>query len=117
MGCARGQLHSWDDDSREECWKSRMARRVAAGHSVDCLVLTKRWSLVRHPTGCCGHFGELRVRTRPERQAELPYSPVSCEGLRATSPKSQPPHLVYGYIYCHFQNLSSDHLLSGVVRE
>jgi len=31
--------------------------------------------------------------------------------------KSQPPHLVYGYIYCHYQNLSSDHLLSGVARE
>ena len=36
--------------------------------------------------------------------------------LRATSSKSQPPHLVYDwYIYC-LQNLSSDHLLSGVNR-
>jgi hypothetical protein len=33
--------------------------------------------------------------------------------LRATGSKSQPPHLVYGYVYC-LQNLSSDHLLSGV---
>jgi len=40
--------------------------------------------------------------------------------LRSTQsnrPKSQPPHLVYEYIYCHYQNLSSDHLLSGVVKE
>jgi len=36
-----------------------------AGRPVDCLGLTKRWSLVRHPAGCCGHFGELRVPARP----------------------------------------------------
>jgi len=34
--------------------------------------------------------------------------------LRATSSKSQPPHLVYGSFYNCLQNLSSDHLLSGV---
>ena len=41
---------------------------------------------------------------------ETPEAP-----LRATSSKSQPPHLVFdshNYGYC--QNLSSDHLLSGV---
>ncbi len=27
---------------------------------------------------------------------------------------SQPPHLVFGYFYYCLQNLSSDHLLSGV---
>ena len=34
--------------------------------------------------------------------------------LRATCSKSQPPHLVFEYIYYCHQNLSSDHLLSGV---
>ena len=48
------------------------------------------------------------VRTVFRAVAETP--------LRATSSKSQPPHLVYVcYIYC-LQNLSSDHLLSGVNR-
>src|SRR5258708_37582893 len=38
--------------------------------------------------------------------------------LRATSSKSQPPHLVLdSHNYCHIQNLSFDHLLSGVIAD
>src|SRR5689334_1001601 len=37
--------------------------------------------------------------------------------LRATSSKSQPPHLVYWSFYNCLQNLSSDHLLSGVIAD
>jgi hypothetical protein len=37
--------------------------------------------------------------------------------LRATSSKSQPPHLVLDSHYSYYnQNLSFDHLLSGVIR-
>lgn len=44
-----------------------------------------------------------------------PNAPVELRSTQSDRSKSQPPHLVYGwYIYCHFQNLSSDHLLSGV---
>ena len=68
----------------------------------------------------CGHFGELRVlaiaisgATYAGRQS---HSPVELRSTQSDRSKSQPPHLVYGYInYC--QNLSSDHLLSGVVAE
>jgi hypothetical protein len=66
------------------------------------------------------NFGELRVlaiaisgATYAGRQS---YSPVELRSTQSNRSKSQPPHLVYGYInYC--QNLSSDHLLSGVVAE
>jgi hypothetical protein len=38
--------------------------------------------------------------------------------LRATSSKSQPPHLVLDSHNCHYnQNLSFDHLLSGVIAD
>jgi hypothetical protein len=38
--------------------------------------------------------------------------------LRATSSKSQPPHLVLDFHnYYHIQNLSFDHLLSGVIAD
>src|SRR5258708_31299127 len=38
--------------------------------------------------------------------------------LRATRSKSQPPHLVLdSHNYCHIQNLSFDHLLSGVIAD
>src|SRR6185437_5149331 len=54
---------------------------------------------------------------RPHAGRLNPNSPVELRSTQSNRPKSQPPHLVYGYIYCHYQNLSSDHLLSGVVRE
>jgi len=37
--------------------------------------------------------------------------------LRATSSKSQPPHLVFDYPNYCLQNLSFDHLLSGVIAD
>jgi hypothetical protein len=41
----------------------------------------------------------------------------SAAPLRATSSKSQPPHLVLDSHYSYYnQNLSFDHLLSGVIR-
>jgi len=32
---------------------------------IDQEVVTRKASGVRHPAGCCGHFGELRVPARP----------------------------------------------------
>src|SRR5690242_2881363 len=93
-----------------------------AGHSVDCCGFTKRWSRLRVPRKglWCGHFGELRVLVTAISGATYAgpqsYSPVELRSTQSDRSKSQPPHLVYRYInYC--QNLSSDHLLSGVVTE
>jgi hypothetical protein len=86
-----------------------------AGRPVDCLGLTKRWSLYvashgnsrvwDRRTAC---HSTRRSPARP-KQDPHPYSPVSVRAvasgagfkqaaskapLRATSPKSQPPHLV-----------------------
>jgi hypothetical protein len=76
-------------------------------------------------------ISKLEAPTRLKRGARpIPYSPASVRAvaagavllprseapLRATSSKSQPPHLVFGYVYYCHQNLSSDHLLSGVNR-
>jgi len=41
---------------------------------------------------------------------------VELRSTQSNRSKSQPPHLVLGYIY-YCQNLSSDHLLSGVLAE
>jgi len=57
---------------------------------------------------------DLRRDLTPKKQ---PDSPVELRSTQSDRSKSQPPHLVYEYIYCHYQNLSSDHLLSGVVAE
>ena len=43
-------------------------------------------------------------------------SPVELRSTQSNRSKSQPPHLVSETIYFH-QNLSSDHLLSGVIRD
>jgi hypothetical protein len=60
---------------------------------------------------------------KPYRVTEVLWLDFGCEvrfcgikrgSLRATRSKSQPPHLVFGYIYYCLLNLSSDHLLSGV---
>ncbi len=61
------------------------------------------------------HFCELRDpgTTNAGRKSKL----IELRSTQSNRPKSQPPYLVYGYIYCHYQNLSSDHLLSGVVAE
>jgi hypothetical protein len=51
-------------------------------------------------------------------ESATPSSLVESIGHRATSPKSQPPHLVLdSHNYCHIQNLSFDHLLSGVIAQ
>jgi len=47
-------------------------------------------------------FGPVLADSAPKPRLERPRS------------KSQPPHLVFEYIYYCHQNLSSDHLLSGV---
>ena len=76
-----------------------------------------------------GLFGRLRVPMRLHIGRMQSYSPVSVRAvasdaeaseapLRATSSKSQPPHLVLDSHYSDYiQNLSFDHLLSGVIAD
>jgi hypothetical protein len=78
-----------------------------------------------------GLYGNSGIPDRPASGGSNPYFTGS---MRAVAPgasfwclrpkprseqpssKSQPPHLVFGYIYYCLLNLSSDHLLSGVKR-
>ena len=87
--------------------------------------LTKRWSLYVASTATPGFLTDL---------ASGGSNPYFTGSMRAVAPgasfwclrpkprseqpssKSQPPHLVFGYIYYCLLNLSSDHLLSGVKR-
>jgi len=110
-----------------------------AGRPVVCLGLTKRWSLYVASHGNSrvrdwrkAKFPRTNTSARPTRCVH-PYSPASVRAvassrsycrsaseapLRATSSKSQPPHLVLdSHNYCHIQNLSFDHLLSGVIAD
>ena len=90
---------------------------------MDCCGLTKRWSLYVASTATPGSRLDLPAGRNQSlltdsmravaRDAVLSSS-ASQAPLRATCSKSQPPHLVFEYIYYCHQNLSSDHLLSGV---
>jgi len=79
-----------------------------------------------------GLYGKLRVTAQPPARPDAGIESKltgSCAGcsfrrlcakapLRATSPKSQPPHLVLDSHYSYYnQNLSFDHLLSGVIAD
>ena len=90
---------------------------------MDCCGLTKRWSLYVASTATPGSRLDLPAgRTqslltdsmRAVASDAVLSSSASQAPLRATCSKSQPPHLVFEYIYYRLQNLSSDHLLSGV---
>ena len=80
----------------------------------------KRNVLTRQPKRCATNaaassYSPASVRTVAFGTAFVlaPKAP-----LRATSSKSQPPHLVLdSHNYCHIQNLSFDHLLSGVIAD
>jgi hypothetical protein len=76
----------------------------------------ERRKRIRRRSAACGPFGELRVPARPNAGRELLQTHHELRSTQSNRSKSQPPHLVYGYNY-DYQNLSSDHLLSGVVRE
>ena len=68
-----------------------------------------RMKALARPTPCLHPHSPASVRAVAHRR----YAPGA--PLRATSPKSQPPHLVLdSHNYYHIQNLSFDHLLSGV---
>ena len=95
---------------------------------MDCLGLTKRWSLYVASTATPGfvfwtiltdlrqaEFNPLLTGSvRAVAWARRAFLPALEAPLRATCSKSQPPHLVFGYFYYCLLNLSSDHLLSGV---
>jgi hypothetical protein len=109
--------------------KNRTARRYKACgppgglFGIDQEVVTLR--------GLYGDSG-FRHFDDPDRPASGGYNPLltgsvrtvasgansaSEAPLRATCSKSQPPHLVFEYLYYCLQNLSSDHLLSGVTAD
>jgi hypothetical protein len=93
---------------------------------VDCCGLTKRWSLYVASTATPGSRLDLpagrnqSLLTDSMRAVASEFRYTVCIAndpkapLRATRSKSQPPHLVFEYFYYCLQNLSSDHLLSGV---
>src|SRR5579863_7230821 len=72
----------------------------------------KAWPLQRTPG--LNHRSRRRDLT-PD--AINPTHRSSCEASQSNRPKSQPPHLVFCFYYRYCQNLSSDHLLSGVTAE
>jgi hypothetical protein len=93
---------------------------------VDCCGLTKRWSLYVASSATPGSRRDLpagrtqsllTVSMRAVASSAVLANSALQAPLRATSSKSQPPHLVYGSCYYCLQNLSSDHLLSGVSAE
>jgi hypothetical protein len=92
-----------------------------AGRPVDCLGLTKRWSLYvashgnsrvegrsprveafARPTRCLHPYSPASVRTVA---SALENSSASKAPLRATSSKSQPPHQVLDSHTCHYNPL------------
>ena len=92
--------------------------------------LTKRWSLYVASHGNSGytrkkHSTDLRRArqslitgsVRAVASGAVPIARLKAP-LRATSSKSQPPHLVLdSHTYHYNQNLSFDHLLSGVIAD
>jgi hypothetical protein len=93
------------------------AQNMPAGRPVDWLGLTKRWSLYVASTATPGSWRDLPARRNPSLftgSVRAVALAVAKAPLRATSSKSQPPHLVYEHHNYCLQNLSSDHLLSGV---
>jgi hypothetical protein len=71
------------------------------------------------PTRCRPPYSPASVRAvAPSRSDLFSIRSASEAPLRATSSKSQPPHLVLDSHNCHYnQNLSFDHLLSGVIAQ